>query len=98
MGADGAVVFAAAGTLGVNAQYGLNPTLGSLFGIVGGDPISIPTPGPVRSGQSARPSASPATATTTVTTIMPTPFHSARPTAPRWSIRAVSTTAVLNVV
>ena len=42
----GIVVFAIAGTIGVNAAYGINPTVGSLFGIVGGDPISIPTPGP----------------------------------------------------
>lgn len=32
--------------IGVNAFYGLNPTLGSIFGISAADPIDIPTPGP----------------------------------------------------
>ncbi len=35
-----------AGVIGVNAFYGLNPSLGSLFGISDKDPIVIPTPGP----------------------------------------------------
>lgn len=42
----GIVVFAIAGTIGINAYYGLNPTLGSLFGIVPNNPINVPTPGP----------------------------------------------------
>jgi enterochelin esterase-like enzyme len=37
-------VFAAAGTIGINAAYGLNPNLGDLIGIVGGKPIVKPTP------------------------------------------------------
>jgi enterochelin esterase-like enzyme len=41
----GIVVFAIAGVIGVNAYYGLNPTLGSLFGIIDDDPIDVPTPG-----------------------------------------------------
>lgn len=44
--AVGVVVFAISGVLGVNAYYGLNPTLGSIFGIVVENPIAVPTPGP----------------------------------------------------
>ncbi|SIT85468.1 esterase family protein [Microbacterium sp. RU33B] len=44
--AFGVVVFAIAGVLGVNAYYGLNPTLGSIFGIVVENPIDMPTPDP----------------------------------------------------
>lgn len=40
----GIPVFVVAGTIGVNAVFGINPTLGSLFGIVSADPIVIPTP------------------------------------------------------
>jgi pimeloyl-ACP methyl ester carboxylesterase len=39
----GIVVFAIAGTIGINAVYGLNPTLGSLFGVVDDNPIVVPT-------------------------------------------------------
>ncbi|HKP07657.1 MAG TPA: alpha/beta fold hydrolase [Microbacterium sp.] len=39
----GIVVFVIAGTIGVNAVYGLNPTLGSLFGISADNPIVVPT-------------------------------------------------------
>lgn len=39
----GIVVFPIAGTIGINAVYGLNPTLGSLFGIVDDNPIVVPT-------------------------------------------------------
>ncbi|MFB2584853.1 alpha/beta hydrolase-fold protein [Herbiconiux liukaitaii] len=44
----GIVLFAAAGTLGVNAYFGLNPTLATLFGITVEHPIDInkPTAGP----------------------------------------------------
>ena len=42
----GIVVFAAAGTIGINAVFGLNPTLGSLFGIVDENPIVVPTGSP----------------------------------------------------
>lgn len=38
--------FLIVGVVGVNAFYGLNPTLGSLFGISTSNPIVIPTPGP----------------------------------------------------
>lgn len=44
--AIGIVVFAVAGVIGINAYYGLNPTLGSLFGIIDDGPINVPTPGP----------------------------------------------------
>lgn len=37
------VWFAITGVIGVNAFYGLNPTLGSLFGAAGDNPIAIPT-------------------------------------------------------
>lgn len=47
--AVGVVVFAISGVLGVNSYYGLNPTLGSIFGIVSSDPIVVPTPGPSQS-------------------------------------------------
>lgn len=50
----GIVVFAVTGVIGVNAYYGLNPTLGSLFGVVTGDPIVIPT-----NSSSPRPEAGP---------------------------------------
>ncbi|WP_438352636.1 alpha/beta hydrolase [Microbacterium sp. CJ88] len=36
--------FALAGTIGVNAVFGLNPTLGSIFGIVADDPVPLPSP------------------------------------------------------
>jgi len=39
----GIAVFAIAGTIGINAVYGLNPTLGSLFGIADDHPIVVPT-------------------------------------------------------
>ena len=39
----GIVVFAIAGGIGINAVYGLNPTLGSVFGIVDDNPIVVPT-------------------------------------------------------
>lgn len=39
-------VFAFAGTLGVNARYGLNPTLGSLFGLSAHGEIPLPPPAP----------------------------------------------------
>ncbi|MFB7892491.1 alpha/beta hydrolase [Microbacterium sp. NPDC056044] len=39
----GIVVFVIAGTIGVNAVYNLNPTLGSLFGISADNPIVVPT-------------------------------------------------------
>jgi enterochelin esterase-like enzyme len=44
----GILLFAAAGTLGVNAYFGLNATVASLFGITVEHPIDInkPTPGP----------------------------------------------------
>ena len=38
--------FLITGVVGVNAFYGLNPTLGSIFGISASNPIVIPTPGP----------------------------------------------------
>ncbi|MFS0732699.1 alpha/beta fold hydrolase [Microbacterium sp. 1P10UB] len=44
----GALVFALAGGLGINAAYGLNPTLGSMFGISADNPVTIPTPDPSR--------------------------------------------------
>lgn len=40
------VWFLVTALIGVNAVYGLDPTLGSIFGIVSGDPIDIPTPNP----------------------------------------------------
>lgn len=40
--AVGVLVFACTGVIGVNAYYGLNPTLGSLFGIADTDPIVVP--------------------------------------------------------
>lgn len=45
----GVLLFAASGTLGVNAYFGLNPTIASLLGITIEHPIVIPTntPGPV---------------------------------------------------
>jgi pimeloyl-ACP methyl ester carboxylesterase len=42
----GVVLFAIAGAVGINAYYGLNPTLGSLFGIVDDGPINLPTAHP----------------------------------------------------
>jgi dienelactone hydrolase len=39
----GILVFVVAGTIGINAVYGLNPTLASLFGIVDDNPIVVPT-------------------------------------------------------
>lgn len=39
----GIVVFVIAGTIGINAVYGLNPTLGSLFGVADDNPIVVPT-------------------------------------------------------
>ncbi|WP_260857299.1 esterase family protein [Microbacterium sp. 1.5R] len=50
----GIVVFAITGVIGVNAYYGLNPTLGSLFGVVTSDPIAVPT-----NSSSPRPAAGP---------------------------------------
>lgn len=44
----GALVFALAGGLGINAAYGLNPTLGSMFGVSADNPVNIPTPDPTR--------------------------------------------------
>ncbi|MFE1663741.1 alpha/beta hydrolase-fold protein [Microbacterium sp. P02] len=38
--------FAIVGMIGVNAFYGLNPTLGSIFGVSSDNPIAIPTPNP----------------------------------------------------
>lgn len=40
--------FALAGTIGINAFYGLNPTFGSIFGIVSGDAIPLPGPQPTQ--------------------------------------------------
>jgi poly(3-hydroxybutyrate) depolymerase len=40
------VWFLVAAMIGINAFYGLNPTLGSIFGISAANPIDIPTPGP----------------------------------------------------
>lgn len=40
------VVFLVAATIGTNAAFGINPTLGSLFGAVPADTIALPTPGP----------------------------------------------------
>jgi enterochelin esterase-like enzyme len=40
------VWFLITGIIGVNAYYGLNPTLGSILGISSSNPIVIPTPGP----------------------------------------------------
>jgi enterochelin esterase-like enzyme len=40
------VWFPITGLIGVNAFYGLNPTLGSIFGITSSDPIVIPTTAP----------------------------------------------------
>ena len=42
----GILVFAVAGTIGVNGAYGLDPTVGDLIGVVGGKPIVKPTPHP----------------------------------------------------
>lgn len=44
--AVGIVAFVLTGTLGINAYYGLNPTLGSLFGIIVEHDIPLPTPNP----------------------------------------------------
>ncbi|MFE5408626.1 hypothetical protein [Microbacterium sp. NPDC056569] len=62
----GIVVFTIAGTIGINAVYGLNPTLGSLFGISGDEPIVVPT-----STASADPDAGPLYATFTPPADMP---------------------------
>lgn len=40
--------FAVTGMIGINAFYGLNPTLGSIFGIVSGDAIPLPSPQPTQ--------------------------------------------------
>ncbi|MBN9153070.1 MAG: esterase [Microbacterium sp.] len=40
----GIPIFAIAGTIGINAAYGLNDTVGDLVGIVAGHPIVKPTP------------------------------------------------------
>jgi enterochelin esterase-like enzyme len=37
-------VFAVAGTVGINAAYGIDPTVGDLIGVVGGHAIVKPTP------------------------------------------------------
>ena len=44
----GVLVFAAVGGLGINAAYGLNPTLGSMFGVETDNPVNIPTPQPTQ--------------------------------------------------
>lgn len=51
----GVLLFAAAGTLGVNAYFGLNPTLATLLGITVEHPIDLnkPTPGPSPTGSAA---------------------------------------------
>lgn len=40
------LVFLVVAAVGVNAAFGLNPTLGTLFGISGYDPIDLPAAGP----------------------------------------------------
>ncbi len=48
------VVFLITGILGINADFGLNPTLGSPFGVVGENSIDLPSAGSTTpSGQSA---------------------------------------------
>ncbi len=42
----GIVIFALTGVFGVNAYYGLDRTLGSMFGITAEHPIPLPTPAP----------------------------------------------------
>ena len=40
----GILIFPLAGALGVNAYYGINPTVGSLVGVLPAHPIALPTP------------------------------------------------------
>jgi len=42
------LAFLIAAAIGVNAQFGLNPTLGSLFGMSGYDSVDLPTTDPTR--------------------------------------------------
>ncbi|WP_440709108.1 alpha/beta hydrolase [Herbiconiux sp. YIM B11900] len=57
----GIVLFAASGTLGINAYFGLNPTLASLLGVTVEHPIDInkptgsPNPSPDPNGEAAKP-------------------------------------------
>jgi enterochelin esterase-like enzyme len=53
--AVGIVVFAVTGTIGVNAFYGLDPTVGSLLGIIANKPIVIPTNSPAPTRTSTEP-------------------------------------------
>lgn len=48
-------LFAGVAALGVNAAYGLNPTLGSMFHISTADPIAVPTPDPADAADPAEP-------------------------------------------
>lgn len=48
-------LFAGAAALGVNAAYGLNPTLGSMLHISTADPIAVPTPDPADAADPAEP-------------------------------------------
>jgi enterochelin esterase-like enzyme len=45
----GVVLFVLSGVLGVNAYFGLNPTIAALFGITVEHPIDLPKPGPAPS-------------------------------------------------
>lgn len=51
----GIIVFAITGAVSVNAQFGINPTLGSLFGVVPGTDIDLPTPDPSSASAPATP-------------------------------------------
>lgn len=42
--AVGILVFPLAAALGINAFYGIDPTVGSLVGVLANDPIAVPTP------------------------------------------------------
>ena len=48
-------LFAATAALGVNAAYGLNPTIGSMLHISTADPIAVPTPDPADAIDPAEP-------------------------------------------
>ncbi|MGA1836558.1 alpha/beta hydrolase-fold protein [Herbiconiux sp. 11R-BC] len=51
----GIVLFALSGTLGINAYFGLKPTIASFFGIVIDKPIDIPKPTPTGSADPSKP-------------------------------------------
>jgi enterochelin esterase-like enzyme len=48
-------LFAATAALGINAAYGLNPTLGSMLNISTADPLPVPTPDPADATDPAEP-------------------------------------------